>query len=733
MLKKPTSLIHSEGTTASYQAIKGLIWVFCSFLLLPTVKAAEASTMLDIQNSNVSAQIESVDVQQSEQDRLKKLIEAKPAAYQDKVMSAPELFELTTEEAESLVNTNFQSYFIETRAGYDESQANTGNKGKVSNQGVRFEYLYETNDFGDLRVQGQSSQEAKRLVNDSLSVENDAKDSSITISNNNLSLTTKIAADSALGDISSELASGLGRSSYLSLGVDSVRGARTRIRSNSFDVRFGSGDLGELRGSPYGGYRKTDGRLSWIGGSYKLNKDFTFGVQVNQADNFELASSANLKVTSTALGVNYTSDSDYAQKLRLTILNSELTDKSLQTTSAKGIAIEGSLQLGRYLNEFGAYQSDPKLFFGKNLISSGRQGVYWNLQREGNRFTFSTSLGLEQNNLAENKQGENSTSLNVDGNFQYHINRDHLYGGNLRIQQSSYDSEQQADRRSVYLYGYYQLFNTDWGRSRFSVSLHRNEQIVSNDVAATGDEFQWEQDWLGNTTKVATDQPELVTTLGLAHDRSGTETTSYPTAGINMRYWPTSDWSLSSSLNYSSQSGKLSTLQGLAGAIASEYRVTQNLLVGATVNLNQAKVETDGQGINLARTMRSKDKSAQFYLRWEGSRGQASGVLGKKTAGSAGTGSIVGFVFLDQNQDGERQVGEVGAPNVEVYLDGGYSVRTDNQGYFEFMRVATGSHELTLNLDTIPLPWSAKEDSLSTEVSLRGQVTANLALTKGAE
>lgn len=693
--------------------------------------AAESVQTLEIQNSNASVQIESVDESQVEQEKLKTILENAPPAYQDKVMSAPELLELTTEEAEA-VPEGFQSYFVETRANYTDSKTNKTGLRKTGDLGLRFEYLYETASFGDLKIQAQTSQQANNKQQPNLRFEEDDADSSVTLINNNLYLTPSIAADSALGDISSELTDALRRNSRLSLGSDSLRGARTRIRGEKFDLRLGSGDLGDLKGSPYSGYRQTDGRLSWLGASHKLGKDFVFGVQVNQVDSFKNPVNDKPKLTSAALALSYDKDDENDKKLRLTLLKSQ-KNAAEQLIDSQGAYLEGSFRVGRYTHEFGVYRTDPELYFGDNLLNSDEQGAYWRLARHGSQFSFSAGLSVDENKAKEKGQNQQAKKLGVDGNVSYRIDRNHSYGGSLRLQQTRYDNAEENDQRSIYAYAYYELINENWGRSRFSTTVHRNEKIVVNDVAATGDELQWEQDWLANANKGLSAQPELVTTLGLAHDRSADETQSYPTAGITGRYWPTPDWSLSSSLRYSSSTGKLSNSQGLAGSVASDYVITPGLAVGLSVSLNQAKVELDRDGINEAQTSRSTDKSAQVYLRWEGNRGREHSVIGKRTVGSAGTGSVVGFIFFDTNQDGQRQADEAGVPEVEVYLDSGYSVRTDKNGYYEFMRVATGEHALTLNLDTVPLPWSVKEESLSVDVSLRGQATANLALTKGAD
>lgn len=719
------------GLINSHKAANRLTGVLMIVVLHPAL-AAELVQKLEIQNSNVSVQIESIDQVQAEQEKLKALIKNVPPAYQDKVMSAPELLELTNTEAEEIPE-GFQSYFVETRTNYTDSKTNDTDLRQTGDLGLRFEYLYETASLGDVKIQAQTSQQASNRQQARLNFEEDDLDTSLTLTNNNLYLTPRIAADSALGDISSELTDVLRRSSRFALGVDSLRGMRTRIRGENFDLRLGSGDLGNLKGSPYGGYRQTDGRLSWIGASHQLGKDFVFGLQANQLDNFKDSNAAKSKLTNAALALSYGADPESNKKLRFTLIKSQKTASTQQQIASQGVYVEGNLRIGRYAHEFAVYRTDPELYFGENLLSSDEQGAYWRLTREGSQFSYSAGLSAEENKLKEKDSSQQAKILGLDGSLRYRIDRDHSYGGSLRLQQTRYDAIKENNQLSVYAYAYYELISTDWGRSRFSATVHRNEKIVTNDVTATGDELQWEQDWLASSKRVFSSQPELTTTLGLAHDRSVDETKTYPTAGVTGRYWPTSDWSLNSSLRYSSSSGKLSNSQGLAGSVSSEYVITPGLSLGAALNLNQAKVELDRNGMNKAQTSRSYDKSAQVYLRWEGSRGRAHSVVGNRTVGSAGTGSIMGLVFFDTNQDGQRQADEAGVPEVEVYLDGGYSVRTDKHGHYEFVRVATGEHALTLNLDTVPLPWSVKEERLSVAVSLRGQATANLALTKGAD
>ena len=76
---------------------------------------------------------------------------------------------------------------------------------------------------------------------------------------------------------------------------------------------------------------------------------------------------------------------------------------------------------------------------------------------------------------------------------------------------------------------------------------------------------------------------------------------------------------------------------------------------------------------------------------------------------TARSGGVIGSVYLDDNGDGVRSASELAAANVTVLLDGRFAVRTDSLGNFEFPRVATGPHTLTVVPDNLPLPWFIDE------------------------
>ncbi len=157
--------------------------------------------------------------------------------------------------------------------------------------------------------------------------------------------------------------------------------------------------------------------------------------------------------------------------------------------------------------------------------------------------------------------------------------------------------------------------------------------------------------------------------------------------------------------------------------------------LGASASLNQAVVNVSGgfyQGQPLL--SRSNDKQFAVYLRWEGARGSSVRGPGLRTGGAVGGGSLDGVIFFDANRDGVQQAGENGAPKVEVLLDGRYRTTTDTAGRFEFPLVSTGPHRLTIQSESVPLPWGvADEQGTLVEVPLRGQATARIPVVRVGE
>ena len=155
--------------------------------------------------------------------------------------------------------------------------------------------------------------------------------------------------------------------------------------------------------------------------------------------------------------------------------------------------------------------------------------------------------------------------------------------------------------------------------------------------------------------------------------------------------------------------------------------------MGLSALLNQARtVSSPVLNWTGPQIYRSNDKTAYVYLRWEGSTGRPFAIAGG--APGSGAGNVTGRVFYDNNRDGLPQIGEDGVRGVEVVLDGRYRTSTDSDGRFSFPMVGVGRHQLSLTLDSVPLPWGAAGTSgVSVDVPLRGEANAEIPVVKVGE
>jgi hypothetical protein len=85
-------------------------------------------------------------------------------------------------------------------------------------------------------------------------------------------------------------------------------------------------------------------------------------------------------------------------------------------------------------------------------------------------------------------------------------------------------------------------------------------------------------------------------------------------------------------------------------------------------------------------------------------------MFGRAADGKAGTGGLTGLVFYDENRDSIRQPSERVVAGATIVLDGRYETRTDEQGRYSFAPVPTGSHEVTLLTEELPLPWGLDDE-----------------------
>ncbi len=704
---------------------------------VPAMPISDATGVADI-GETVIAQVTTLDRVQAEEERLRKQMQGKPKAYEDKVMDAstlPAQRNDSTEEAPQNA-TGFRSYLVETRAGF----ANGTGSASATEFGVRTEYRHETLNHGEYvaQVDVRTRQGDATASIGLLSAAADKTSARVTLRNLGFPITTQLFADTTLGDQLVQVTDAFGRAYRLSLGSGTVRGVSTHLFSRQIDVRAGIGERGVLAGGPYPGFERTSGALAWLGATQRFGTNAFFGAQLTHADGLQDYSARGLSgkfaATSGAVAIGYGTDlvDPGSSKARMTVVASNRSAGA--DKNGFGVFTEAGMRVGGYRHEFGAYWAQPGLMFGDTTLASDNRGAYWRVDRHAGRLFWGMGVDYEDTNPGNKADRLAQRRFGINGNAQYRIDRDSSIGGSANASDVKYLNGAVYPvtgdgTRSYNASLFYQTRFVDWGRSRFTATVRHNQTLVANDVAASGQELQWEHDWV--TGKFETMRPELVTTLGYARDTSGGQVQSYPTAGVQWKYWWDADWSLGGNLRYTSRTGNLATSRGLSGGLTSEKIFNNGWRVGLQASINEARVDTTGPIVS---TTRSNSKSVFVYVRWEASTGQPYSTLGLRTAGSAGSGAVTGIVYFDANRDGAQQADERGVPNVEVVLDGRYRVTTDRDGRFEFPLVPTGQHRITLVLESVPLPWGAAlERGLGVDVPLRGQAIANIPVVKVGE
>lgn len=741
------ALWHPRGVLAWLECTTALAWLSC----------AQAQAEPQKPQAVADARIETLDRAQAEQARLKALVDSAPRAYEDRfeTLDADTAAADATPEAEQ--PQGYRAWLVESRIGFGDATTTGYGRQRATEFGQRFEYRRETLNYGEFVLQADGrhlggDNSASGIGIGSLGYAREATSGRFTLRNLGFPLTTQTFADTAVGDIYSEVTDGLARNYRLTLGSSTVRGASTRIFSTDLDVRAGIGQRGNLTGGPYPGFEKSQGTLGWLGTTLRLGDPWFASFQLDQArdipayyiDPITAMGIGRKDVTSWATSLGYgrevVRDGDF--KARATLVGSRVNSPTpgVATGNSQGLFIEASARTGLYRHEFGIYTARPNLYFGDYALATGTRGAYWRVDRNTSRMSWGAGLDYERAAPDTSFHLSGYRRFGASGNFQYLFDRYNSVGGSLSAYRTRYDglpdggtanAIASGDGRSLYGSAFYQTRFFDWPRSRFTLTVRRNELIVLGDSAATGQEVQWEQDWIGG--RYETMRPELTTTLGHARDSSGGTTRSYPTAGLQFRYWIDSGFNVGGNLRYTSQNGGLYTSRGLSGSLMAEKELGAGWRVGFMANFNQARASLLPTSYSAPNLYRSNEKTAYVYLRWEGSAGTAYRAAGMRGEG-AGGGSVSGRVFYDANRDGEQQSGEGGVAGVEVLLDGRYRAITDRDGRFEFPLVTTGRHQLTLTLESVPLPWGAAGDTgTSVNVPLRGQATAAIPVVKVGE
>ena len=353
---------------------------------------------------------------------------------------------------------------------------------------------------------------------------------------------------------------------------------------------------------------------------------------------------------------------------------------------ATGGWIDAFTQRGRFQHNSGAFYLQPGLAWGALPINNDVEGGYYRVAYQYARWSWNAGLDALRSLSGDSFDGEYATAY-----VRYQATSSLGYGGSLNVresQDSSYGVQAFVDR------------NTRWGESR----------LQFDQASASGNSDSWQVMFDQALPLHEGSRLSASIAYGSLHYEGAEEPTATTTVALYGGRDLTGRLSIDGTARWTHGNGD--------GAIrGTDINIGINWNISAHWSLNAAFYQSQGSQrspfildplvtetpfISLPR-----DRAVFLSLRYERNAGHPQAVVGGPPNGP--TGAVIGSVYLDDNGDGVRSASEQPAANVTVLLDGRFAARTDSLGNFEFPRVATGPHSVTVVPDNLPLPWFIDE------------------------
>ena len=367
------------------------------------------------------------------------------------------------------------------------------------------------------------------------------------------------------------------------------------------------------------------------------------------------------------------------------------------TDGGTGAWLDTVIRRGRVRHTLGVFRFDPDLHWGYQALASDFQGGYYRAAFDNRRWTLDGGI-----DYLTPVEGDGEATVFGTGYARYQASSRLGLGGGGNFRQD--------DATAWSAFGFVDLTNR--------LGIGRAQADYAIDELRDRAQLTLNQTWnmpagarLGSSLIVGRDSfaDEAATTIGVAVNGGG-DLRGNLAVDVNAR-WDSVD-------------GRERTNNVLATA-ALTWRFARGWSLGANYYVSQNTwraplgINSPIDDLPLFDQRRTDDQGYYVSLRYEWQAGSHAAPLGG-TGPGRGSGSLHGFLFLDENDNGIMDAGEPGAPNVLVLLNGRYPARTNAEGRFEFPSVVAGDHELRVVPDNIPLPWTVKDDGRTRiEVSVR--------------
>jgi hypothetical protein len=490
-----------------------------------------------------------------------------------------------------------------------------------------------------------------------------------------------------------------------------VQGLSTEWENPGHGVQLqaSTGEPGRLDFLPASGFRKLPGQRSSFGGQWRINasdanplsnQGLTVALQHEDArrvsnQDVPVLPGDIVDANSTLLALRHEGAEHRIQGQVLS------TQASNVNGARSGFWIDSEWDDGPRKHGVGAYRLEQDLSWANLPLANDLLGAYVRSSWRTRQWSAEGSV-----DWLDSISGRSGSGFFATGSARWRLNRDHTLGAGSTVRRFDGDAWS--------TYGDWR-FQNGWGTSGLRL------EFTHGDNEAASRWLTWDQEWL------VPQGWSFSTSLGAGHYEA---TTSQPSESVSRA-------ALSVSAPLGSRAGlrgNLNTERSDTGQSRHSINLGANWRIDTRWSLEANYNRSTGRSrftpsldplAPLPLAVPESDRSFYAVLRYELEAGSRNVPLGGKVAD--GGGRIEGTVYFDANRSGTQEASELGVPNVTVYLDNRYAVRTDSQGRFEFPFVAGGARTVSVRGETLPLPWNVVDQGQAkVDVRLRESVSLTI-------
>jgi hypothetical protein len=569
----------------------------------------------------------------------------------------------------------------------DLSSRGGGTSTSAFESGFVAKYQWDTRNFGAWSLDASA-----RAGSSDLGPSEQGQGGVLTLHERGLSFDGGWQADNALGDVNSPDI-GLARvQTRFFLPTGAIQGLSTEWHGpDGLQIVAGGGVPGFYDGIEVPDFRTLSGSTATLGAQWSPAAQWSVGGQIVEAHDVNLAIGpvvdASSLMSSTAALVSAVWQ-DHGDRVQFNVLDDDVTGKG----NGLGAWVDGTMTSGHVQQSAGLFRIDPDMTWGNQAISNDMEGAYYRFDYQDRRWV--ADGGVDE---VHSVSGLGSDITFLTGDARYQLSHDWGVGGATNVSRTDGGTGWSVQ-------GYVDHLNR-WGSGRLQMDYADSPGAAA--PSGTDQILTFEQTWnmpvgMHLSTAVSAEHSSDTLVQGAVQDSTalgvnffgGGEITAKLGAEGNVR------WAAKISGN---------AAPGVSANVSLTYQISRNWQLLATYYDSRTETYTPVTVVSpltppVATLVPAQEERGMFLtVRYKRASGMHFAPLGGAAGGAAG--ELTGMVYLDANNNGQFDAGEIGAPNVTVVLDGRFSVQTDANGRFDFAAVAVGHHVISVVSDNLPLPW----------------------------